>query len=184
MKINFNSRTQFSGMYVISGSPEKIKNIENNIEGKFKIDYQSTASTALNQYNSIYILPKDFTPQTQLFVATNEDASPLVNFVSENCNSYNFITYPKHDAPYKQTKAHIAAAFREQPDDYLDIMLEEKKGITHDPIKEAKQFISHIAYTQDKHLSDIKSLDADSVIKAILDNCFDFVKGIVKSSIK
>ena len=184
MKINGISNINFNGMYTISGTPEKIQSIEKNIENKFRLDYKSMDSHALNQYSGIYILPKDFTPKTELFVATNEDSRPLVNFVGENCNSYNFITYPKHDLPYKLLKARVAAAFREDADNYLDIMLEQKKGITHDPIKEARQFVAHITYAQNKHVSDIKSLDADAVSKAILENCFDFVKGIVKTSIK
>ena len=34
MKVNFIDKTQFRGMYIISGSPEKIKSIENKIEQK------------------------------------------------------------------------------------------------------------------------------------------------------
>lgn len=182
MKINHTNNINFNGIYVIKGASNTVKILEKSLEDRFHQEYNSNNPKALYQYNGIYILPKNYTPQTQLLVATNEDAKPLVNFIGKNYKLYNFITYPKHDTPYKEARSHIEAAFRNNPDTYLDLMLEEQKGISYNPIKEARQFIAHLAYEQNVNVKDIKCHLASDISKAIADNCFDFVKGIVKTA--
>lgn len=173
----------FTGLYTIKGSYNELKQIETTIDNKYKSEYKFRGdNTKVYNYTGVFTLPKENTPTTELFVATNKEAKPLVEFIGDNYQQYNFISYPKHDKPYKELKLMIEAAFRSNPDEMLDSMIEKKKGIVHDALEESKKFLAHFAYsTPDKHVSDIKKLKAEEVLAAIKNNCFDFVNGIIKS---
>lgn len=173
----------FKGLYTIKGPYNELKQIETAIDNKYKSDYKFRGDNSkVYDYAGIFTLPKENTPATELLAATNTDAKPLVGFIGENYNQYNFISYPKHDKPYKEVRLMIEAGFRENPDGLLDTMLENKKGIVYNALEESKRFIAHFAYsTPDKHVNDIKKLKAAEVLEAIKNNCFDFVNGIIKS---
>lgn len=178
---NYN-QLQFSGLYRITGSYNDLKSIENSVENKYKNEYKYKGDgTKLYDYAGVFTLPKEQKPTTELLISTNKDTKPLLSFIGINYEQYNFISYPKHDKPYKEVREMIEANFRNNPDNLLDTMLENKKGVKHDPIKEGKQFLAHFAFsTPDKHLNDIKKLQAKDVLDAIKNNCFDFINGIIK----
>ena len=75
----------------------------------------------------------------------------------------------------------IEAHFRNNPDNLLDYMKKNKKGIVHDAIEESKKFLAHFAFTTtDKHVSDINKLQAKDVLEAIKNNRFDFINGVIR----
>lgn len=173
----------FTGLYTIKGSYNELKQIETAIDNKYKSEYKFRGDNSkVYDYAGVFTLPKDNKQSTELFAATNSDAKPLLSFIGENYKQYNFISYPKHDKPYKEVRSMIEAGFRENPDGMLDAMLENKKGIIHNALEESKRFLAHFAFsTPDKHVSDIKKLNATEVLTAIKNNCFDFVNGVIKS---
>ncbi len=173
----------FTGLYTIKGSYNELKQIETAIDNKYKSEYKFRGDNSkVYDYAGVFTLPKDYKQSTELFAATNSDAKPLLGFIGENYKQYNFISYPKHDKPYKEVRSMIEAGFRENPDGMLDAMLENKKGIIHNALEESKRFLAHFAFsTPDKHVSDIKKLNATEVLTAIKNNCFDFVNGVIKS---
>ena len=180
-KYNYN-QTNFSGLYTINGSYDDLKTIEKSVENKYKSEYKLRGNEAkVYDYAGLFTLPKEQKPTTELLIATNKDAKPLLSFIGANYEQYNFISYPKHDKPYKEVRAMIEAYFRNNADKLLDSMIENKKGIVHDAIKEGKQFLAHFVFTTpDKHVSDINKLQAKEVLIAIKNNCFDFINGVIK----
>lgn len=178
---NYN-QLQFSGLYRITGSYNDLKSIENSVENKYNNEYKYKGDgTKLYDYAGVFTLPKEQKPTTELLISTNNDTKPLLSFIGENYKQYNFISYPKHDKPYKEVRSLIDAHFRNNADNLLDSMIETKKGIVHDAIEESKKFIAHFAYTTpDKHVSDINKLQAKEVIEAIKNNCFDFINGVIR----
>ena len=162
---NYN-QLQFSGLYRITGSYNDLKSIENSVENKYKNEYKYKGDgTKVYDYAGVFTLPKEQKPTTELLISTNNDTKPLLSFIGENYKQYNFISYPKHDKPYKEVRS----------------LIETKKGIVHDAIEESKKFIAHFAYTTpDKHVSDINKLKAKEVIEAIKNNCFDFINGVIR----
>lgn len=173
----------FTGLYRINGSYDKLKQIETDIEKKYKAEYKFLGDNSkVYDYAGVFTLPKENTPQTELLVATNKDAKLLLGFIGENYGQYNFISYPKHDKPYKEIRSMIEAGFRGKPDMMLDDILEKKEGIIHNALEESKKFLAHLAFsTPNKHAGDIKKLNGAEVLEAIKNNCFDFVNGIIKT---
>lgn len=178
---NLNS-VKFCGLYTISGSYDDLKTIEAYVENKHKNEYKlKKDKTKVYDYAGLYILPKEQKPTTELLISTNDDAKPLLGFIRENYNMYNFISYPKHDKPYKEIKSMLEAHFKDNPDNLLDTILENKKGIIHNALEESQKFLAHFVFTTtDKHVSDINKLQAKEVLNAIKHNCFDFINGIIK----
>lgn len=129
-------------------------------------------------------MPKNTEPVGAMLVTTNEDARPLVEFVGSEYQKYNYVTYAKHDLPYKEAHLQIEAAFRDNPDPYLDIISKKNPIIKDSPIEEAKSFMKHYAFETERQLTDIKKLKACDVLEAISKNCFDFVNGIIKTAKK
>ena len=69
----------FTGLYTIKGSYNELKQIETTIENKYKSEYKFHGdNTKVYNYTGVYTLPKESTPTTELFVATNKQARPLV----------------------------------------------------------------------------------------------------------
>lgn len=173
---------KFTGLYTINGSYNDLKAIETKVENKYKNEYKYKGNDSkVYDYAGVFTLPKEQKPTTELLISTNKDTKPLLNFIGNNYTLYNFISYPKHNKPYKEVRSMIEAHFRNNPDNLLDAMLENKKGIVYDAINEGKQFLAHFAFsTSDKHINDIKKLQAKDVLNAIKNNCFDFVNGIIR----
>lgn len=173
---------KFTGLYTISGSYNDLKAIESKVENKYKNEYKYKGNDSkVYDYAGVFTLPKEQKPTTELLIATNGDAKPLLSFIGTNYTQYNFISYPKHDKPYKEVRSMIEAHFRNNPDNLLDYMIENKKGIVHDAIEESKKFLAHFAFTTtDKHVSDINKLQAKDVLEAIKNNCFDFINGVIR----
>ena len=173
----------FTGLYTIKGPYNELKQIESTIDNKYREEYKfSGDGTKVYNYAGLYTLPKENTPVTELLVATNQDTNPLLNFLSKNYQQYNFVSYPKHEKPFKEVRSMIEAGFHDNPDGMLDAMLEKRKGTKYNASEESKRFIYSLAYSiPDKHVSDIKQLNAAEVIEAIKNNYFDFVNGVIKA---
>ena len=152
---------KFTGLYTINGTYKDLSNIESTVEKKYKREYEFKGNDSkVYDYAGVFTLPKEQKPTTELLIATNEDAKPLLSFIGTNYTQYNFISYPKHDKHY---------------------IIENKKGIVHDAIEESKKFLAHFAFTTtDKHVSDINKLQAKDVLEAIKNNCFDFINGVIR----
>lgn len=178
---NINS-INFKGLYKITGPYDDLKNIETSIENKNRNEYKfKEDKTKLYDYTGVYTLPKEQKPTTEILIATNEDSKFLLNFIGTNYEQYNFISFPKHDKPYKEIKEMIDAHFRNKPDKLLDSMLENKKGVEHNAIEESKKFLAHLVFTTpNKHINDINKFQAKEVLEAIKNNCFDFINGVIR----
>lgn len=172
----------FTGLYTIKGTYNDLKEIDTTVENKYKNEYKYKGDNSkVYDYAGIYTLPKEHKPETELLIATNKDAKPLVSFIGDNYTKYNFISYPKQDKPYKEVRSLIEAHFRNNADNLLDVISENKKEIIHDAIEESKRFLAHFTFsTPDKHVNDINRLEAKDVINAMKNNCFDFITGIIK----
>lgn len=173
---------KFTGLYTINGTYKDLSNIESTVEKKYKMEYEFKGNDSkVYDYAGVFTLPKEQKPTTELLIATNGDAKPLLSFIGTNYTQYNFISYPKHDKPYKEVRSMIEAHFRNNPDNLLDYIIENKKGIVHDAIEESKKFLAHFAFTTtDKHVSDINKLQAKDILEAIKNNCFDFINGVIR----
>lgn len=173
----------FRGMYILKGTPDDIDNFQYCISAESRYGGDSFYRSPLESQSSVEIRPQHKYNQTniQRLFCTNKHGSNM-DALKKFLSKYPYVAPKTEDLPAYYKEANLMRRLGQgNPNPLLDFIIDT---VWHNLNEQKLYCLKNLRKLAPVNYDKINLIEAKDALKALSENRFDFVEGVIKSTAK